>query len=157
MKRFLTIILRCGVLAAGIAALAICGGLTWWIISGWASNPNHHVIMTVLLAGLYLGVIPFFIALYQAMKLLGYIDTNRAFSEISIKALKVITRCTGAIFITCSLVGLPFFYYWAELDDAPGLVLIGLAISGIAFIVTVCASLLKILLQEALDANKVQE
>ena len=32
--------------------------------------------------------IPFYFALYQAFKLLRYIDKNKAFSELSVKALK---------------------------------------------------------------------
>ena len=39
---------------------------------------------------MYVAAIPFFVALYQAFKLLSYIDKNQAFSELSVKALKKI-------------------------------------------------------------------
>lgn len=50
----------------------------------------------------------------------------------------------------CTLGGLPFFYVVAEKDNAPGLVLIGMTIAGIAFIIYVFASVLYKLLQDAI-------
>ena len=76
---------------------------------------------------MYVSVIPFYFALYQAFNLLSYIDKNQAFSELSVKALKKIKNCA----ITISglyVIVLPFVYILAEVDDAPGLIVIGMVI-----------------------------
>jgi hypothetical protein len=104
----------------------------------------------VLLIGTCAAAIPCFTALYQSYKLLGYIDTGRAFSELSVKALKIITRSALIEFFICTLGGLPFFIAVADKDDAPGLVLVGMAIAGVAFVIFVFASVLNRLLQDAI-------
>ena len=148
MKRCSTMILRC-VVAAGAIMLAIDGGVTWWAPEVWGANPDHTTVWVVLLLGLYSASIPFIIALFQAMKL-HHIDHGCAFSDVSVKALSIITRCAVIVFIICAVAGLPFFYYWAQLDDAPGLVLMGMMVTGIAFVIAVFGSVLKRLFCEAL-------
>ncbi|MGZ7238410.1 DUF2975 domain-containing protein, partial [Streptococcus pyogenes] len=76
-------------------------------------NSLKYIIYTIL----YGTAIPFYFALYQAFKLLSYIDKNKAFSELSVIALKKIKYC--AILI-CSLhvLGLLLFYFVADKDDA---------------------------------------
>jgi hypothetical protein len=49
------------------------------------------------LAYAYLASIPFFVALYQAFKVLGYIRQNKAFSQATVKALRTIKFCALAI------------------------------------------------------------
>ena len=56
---------------------------------------------------MYVSVIPFFVALYQAFKLLSYIDKNQAFSELSVKALKNIKYCAITISILYVVI-MPF-------------------------------------------------
>ena len=52
--------------------------------------------------------IAFSVALYQAFKLLTYIERNNAFSELSLKFLKVIKKCglTTIFFIALGIVTL---------------------------------------------------
>src|SRR5678809_1642134 len=45
----------------------------------------------------YLASIPFFVALYQAFKVLGYIGQNKAFSQATVKALRTIKFCALTI------------------------------------------------------------
>src|ERR1051325_10294256 len=45
----------------------------------------------------YLAAIPFFAALYQACKVLGHIGRNKAFSPVTVKALRTIKLCAFAI------------------------------------------------------------
>jgi len=49
------------------------------------------------LAYAYLASTPFFPALYQAFKVLGYIGQNKAFSQATAKALRTIKRCALTI------------------------------------------------------------
>ena len=103
-----------------------------------------------ILMVMYVSAIPFYFALYQAFKLLSYIDKNQAFSELSVKALKKIKNC--AIIISgLYVVGIPFVFIIAELDDAPGLILIGMVIIFASMVIAVFAAVLQRLLQEAID------
>ena len=103
-----------------------------------------------LLIIMYVSAIPFYFALYQAFKLLSYIDRNLAFSQISVTALKKIKNCA----ITISglyVVALPLIYIIAEWDDAPGLILIGIVIVVASMVIAVFAAVLQRLLQEAIN------
>lgn len=101
-------------------------------------------------AGIYASAIPFFIALYQALGLLSYIDENKAFSELSVKALKNIKYCANVISIIY-VVLLPFVYLVAEKDDAPGLIVVGMVPIFASMLIAVFAAVLQRLLKEAID------
>jgi hypothetical protein len=149
MKQGSTLFLKIAVFIIGTPVLALCiFGLPW--LANNSVNPDYAHILYPILIIMYVSVIPFFVALYQAFKLLNYIDKNKAFSELSVKALKNIKYCA----ITISglyVVGMPFFYILAELDDAPGIMLIGLGIIFASTIIAVFAAVLQRLLQEAID------
>ena len=49
------------------------------------------------------------------------------------------------------MVGMPLIYYAAEVDDAPGLILIGMVIIFASFVVAVFAAVLQKLLKNAID------
>ncbi|MNN82325.1 hypothetical protein D3C81_1992480 [compost metagenome] len=99
---------------------------------------------------LYASAIPFYFALYQAFKLLGYIDKNKAFSELSVQVLKNIKYC-AIIISSLYVLGLPLFYLMAEKDDAPGIIVIGLVIIFASMVIAVFAAVLQKLLKEAIE------
>ncbi|MEH6994350.1 DUF2975 domain-containing protein, partial [Neobacillus drentensis] len=113
-------------------------------------NPDYAHILYPLVIGMYVSVIPFFAALVQAFKLLSYIDKNQAFSELSVNALKNIKICALTI-SGLYLVILPFVYLVAELDDAPGLIIIGIVPVFASMVIAVFAAVLQRLLKEAID------
>jgi uncharacterized phage infection (PIP) family protein YhgE len=82
--------MRCSVIIAGIIMLAICVVMAWITFTEGISNIGHHVdyVMIIFISGTYAAAIPFFIALHQTLKLLYYIDTNRAFTELSVKSIR---------------------------------------------------------------------
>jgi hypothetical protein len=151
MKRGSTLFLRLAVFVIGVPVLALCIFLVPTIarniaegISGW-----DYVILGILTIA-YLSVIPFYGALFQAYKLLSYIDKNKAFSEWSVIALKKIKN--GAITMSVLyVVSLPLFYIFAELDDAPGVVIIGMMLVFAPMVIAVFAAVLQRLLQEAIN------
>lgn len=104
----------------------------------------------LVLIDLYAAAIPFYFALYQAYKLIGYIDKNKAFSELSVRVLKNIKYC-AAIISSLFVVVMPLFYLIAEKDDAPGIILIGIALIFASMVIAVFAAVLQKLLQEAID------
>lgn len=103
-----------------------------------------------ILIGLYIPAIPFYFALYQALKLLNYIDRNIAFSESSVKALRNI-KYSALLISGMFLAGMPYIYYAAQLDDAPGVVAIGLVIIFASIVIAIFAAVLQKLLQNAAE------
>src|SRR3990172_6510003 len=92
MKKSSTIFLQAVIVLIGIVALAIM--IRFPLTEGRAANLDLFSIYSdpFIVYG-YLASIPFFVALYQAFKLLGYIGQNKVFSLNSVKALRTIKYC----------------------------------------------------------------
>jgi hypothetical protein len=149
LKRGSTLFLKIAVILMGFPVLALSiYGLPW--LANNPSNPDYAHILYPIVAGMYVSIIPFFVALYQAFKLLSYIDKNQAFSELSVKVLKNIKFCAMTI-SGLYVVIMPFVYLVAELDDAPGLIIIGMVPIFASMVIAVFAAVLQRLLQEAID------
>ncbi|MDX8047028.1 DUF2975 domain-containing protein [Gracilibacillus sp. S3-1-1] len=149
MKHGSTLFLKVAVLFIGLPVLALClFGLVQ--IANNPVNPEYAYILYPVLIGMYLSVVPFYLALFCAFKLLSYIDKNKAFSQMSVKALKKIKYCAITI-SSLYVVILPFVYLVAEKDDAPGLIIVGMVPIFASMIIAVFAAVLQRLLQEAID------
>ncbi|WP_163527119.1 DUF2975 domain-containing protein [Halobacillus ihumii] len=151
MKRGSTLFLKTAVILIGIPILALC---IFFVpgIANYAAElyPDMPYINELVLIDVYAAVIPFYFALYQAFKLLSYIDKHEAFSELSVKALKNIKFCAITI-STLYVAGMPLFYLIAERDDAPGLIVLGMIIIFASLVIAVFAALLQKLLENAID------
>ncbi|WP_139994885.1 DUF2975 domain-containing protein [Paenibacillus paridis] len=151
MNRGTTLFLKAAVILIGIPVLALCIFLVPEIANFAAElYPDMTYIKSLVFIDLYASAIPFYIALYQAFKLLGYIDKNNAFSELSVQVLKNIKYCALIISILYA-VGMPLFYLIAEMDDAPGVIVIGLVIIFASMVIAVFAAVLQKLLKEAIE------
>ena len=147
MKRE-TLFLKIVVVIIGLPIAAILAYLTYDLIT--VPKTKEFLLFIPMVVVLYLAAIPYFIALYQTIKLLEYIDCNNAFSQFSVQALKVIKRCA----ITISglfIVDLPFLFRIADIDDAPGIVLFSLIIIFASTVIAVFAAVLQRLLTNALE------
>ncbi len=150
MKQGSTWFLRAVIALMGLSALAICIFALPSIKEGAAAEfPGADNLLYVFIGGLYLSVIPFFIALYQGLKLLSYIDKNTAFSQASVNALKSI-KYSGIAISICYAATIPYLFHVAELDDAPGLGLMALAFACVPLVVTTFAAVLEKLFQNAI-------
>lgn len=136
------------VILMGVPVLALCLFGLYQLMSN-PVNPDYAQIIYPILIGIYVAAIPFFIALAQAFKLLNYIDKNQSFSELSVKALKNIKFCAVTI-SGLYVVILPFVFLVADLDDAPGLVIVGMVPVFASMVIAVFAAVLQRLLQEAI-------
>lgn len=151
MERGTTLFLKVAVILIGVPVLALCIFLVPEIGNIAAKLlPEFAYIKYLVSIVFYASAIPFYFALYQAFKLLRYIDKNKAFSELSVKALKKIKFCVITISSLHVLV-LPLFYLFAEKDDAPGVIFIGLVVPFASMVIAVFAAVLQKLLQEAID------
>lgn len=151
MKRGSTLFLKLVVFIIGAPVFAFCIFMAPTIaknvvegLSGW------DYVMLGILTIMYLSAIPFYFALYQAFKLLSYIDQNKAFSELSVGSLRKIKKCAITI-SSLYVLGLPLFYIFAELDDAPGVVIVGMMSVFSPLVIAVFAAVLQRLLQEAIN------
>lgn len=151
MERGSTLFLKLAVILMGIPVLAVCIFLVPEITNIAAKLlPESDYIKYLVYIDLYASAIPFYFALYQTFKLLSYIDKNKAFSDLSVKALKRIKYC-AMIISSLHVLVLPLFYLFAEKDDAPGVVFIGLVVPFASMVIAVFAAVLQKLLQEAID------
>lgn len=145
MNKGSTLLLRGVLLVIALAALALCVFGLPSVIGSFSWGGYDPI-----LAGLYVPAIPFFVALVMAWKLLGYIDQNKAFSDLSVKALKNIKYC-GLVISALYVVGMPYIFHVADMDDAPGVVAIGLVIIFASFVIAVFAAVLEKLLQNVIE------
>ncbi|MNI33240.1 hypothetical protein D3C73_871780 [compost metagenome] len=151
MERGTTLFLKVAVILIGMPVLALCIFLVPEIANFAAElYPAHTYLKYLVFIDLYATAIPFYFALYQAFKLLSYIDKNKAFSELSVRVLKKIKFCAITI-SSLYVVGMPLFYLIAEKDDAPGLILIGMVMIFASMVIAVFAAVLQRLLQNAID------
>jgi hypothetical protein len=141
MKRGSTLFLRGVVLLIALVVLALC---LFVLPAGLMSDNTGYY--RPLLAGLYLPAVPFFFALYQAWRLLDFIDKNKAFSKLSVEALQRIKYC-ALIISGLYAAGMPYIFYVGDRDDAPGAVAIGLVIVGASFVIATFAAVLQKLLE----------
>jgi hypothetical protein len=151
IKHVSTHFLRVILVLIALATLAFC---FFALPAIWKSGarvfPTVRYSVYLISIDLYLTVIPFFVALWQAGKLLRYIDQNNAFSQASVKALRTIKRC--AIAITVLYVGaVPLLFPIADSDDAPGLLMVGAVIACAPFVMAVFVAMLERLLQSAIQ------
>lgn len=118
------------------------------VSGGWVQASIQPIVI-----GMYVAAVPFFYALYQTFKLLGYIDQDEVFSLETVRALRHI-KYSAVIITAVYAMTLPFFYWFAERDDAPGFLLIGLVFVFASFVVAVFAELLQKLLRRAIDMKQ---
>lgn len=146
-----TLFLKAAVIFMGFPVLALCIFLVPEI-ANYAADlfPDWAYIKYLVFIDLYAAAIPFYFALFQAFKLLSYIDKNKAFSELSVKALKNVKNCAIAI-SSLYVAGMPLFYLVAEVDDAPGIILIGMVMILTSIVIAVFAAVLQKLLKNAID------
>ena len=150
MKRGSTTFLQVVVVLIGIGALAF---LLW---EPHIEGRNVHATLFQIyfndpfLAWAYTASIAFFVALYQAFKLLGYIGRNEVFSQRSVKALRIIKYCAMTIigFIAAPLA---YLFIVRPGDDIAGGVFMGLLISFISIVVANAAAVFERILQSAVD------
>lgn len=128
MNRGTTLFLKMAVILMGVPVLALCIFLVPEIGEfSMELLPEFASIKYLVFIVFYGAAIPFYFALYQAFKLLSYIDKSQAFSELSVTALKKIKYCAFTISGLHVLV-LPLFYVFGEIDDAPGVIFVGLVV-----------------------------
>ncbi|RHW29959.1 DUF2975 domain-containing protein [Oceanobacillus profundus] len=149
MKRGSTIFLKIAVFLIGVIVLSLCIFFLPWLANDTAEMfPEFAFLQYPVLLGLYLTTIPFFVALYQAIRLLKLIDNEDAFSESSVNSLNLIKHCAITISILY-VIGSILLMSQSALH--PGIAIIGFIIFFASVVIAVFAGVLQKLLRNALD------
>jgi hypothetical protein len=150
MKRSSTIFLQIVIVLIGIGALAL---LLWEPqIEGVNAHATNFEIYfkDPFLALVYVGSIPFFVALYQAFKVLGYAGQNKIFSQAAVKAVQTIKYCAISI-IGFVVVEEIFILLNHGSDDPAGGVFMGVLITFGSIVIATAAAMFERILQNAVD------
>jgi hypothetical protein len=150
MKKASTVFLQIVVVLIGIVTL---GALMWFPrIEGRAVNLDLISIYTdpFILYG-YAASIAFFMALYKAFRLLGYIGQNKVFSQEAVGALKSIKYCAivfgGLIVVAALYVNISH----PQDEDPAGFYSVCIVTTFASLVVATAAAIFQRILQNALD------
>ena len=149
MKQISILLLKIVVWIIGLTVFSLC---VFWL----PLQANYFAVMFPefsqmkypVLIGIYITAVPFFLALYQAYKLLKYIDKNEAFSEFSITTLIYIKYCAITI-SSLYVVGMIVLSFVNAVN--PGIVLLGIMITFISIVIALFAAVLQKLVVKAMD------
>ncbi|MGE7182489.1 DUF2975 domain-containing protein [Peribacillus sp. NPDC006672] len=149
MKRGTITFLKVTIFILGITILTMC--LFW--LPGLARDaaeidPDYAYLRFPVLFGLYCTAIPFFLALYQAFKLLNYIESDDAFSRLAVISLGYIKKCAIAIIILYA-IGILFLVSQSALH--PGIAILGGVIIFATLVISLFTAVLQELLRSALE------
>jgi len=138
-----------------VICLIAIGVLIWLIwfpqLEGRAANLGLISIYTdPLVIYTYIGSIPFFVALYQAFKLLGYVDGNKIFSQSAVNAVRNIKYC-AIIFSGFIVLGLLYIRLYVRGDDSAGVTALGSFTAFASVVFATAAAVFQRLLQNAVD------
>ena len=150
MKRISIVFLQAVIVLIGIVALTI---LLWTpLTEGRATNLDLFSIYfdPFILYG-YATSIAFFVALYKAFKLLGYIGQNKVFSSNSVKTLKSIKYCAIVLGVLIVLAGIYIRLFHSKEDDPAGFLAICIVTTFVSIVVATVAAIFEKLLQNAID------
>src|SRR3990172_1102874 len=149
MKKSSIVFLQVVIVLIGIGALAL---MLW---EPHIEGRNAHATLFEIyfkdpfLAYAYIASIPFFVALYQAFKVLGYAGQNKVFSQAAVTALRTIKFCAIAIlgFVAVSVIFLPF----GDPEDRPPGVVMRILITFGSIVIATAAAMFERVLQNAVD------
>lgn len=148
-KQSSTLFLKLVISLIGIVTLA---GLIWFPqTEGRAANLDLFSIYAdpLIIYG-FLASIPFFVALYQGFKLLGYVDKNQVFSEAAVKAVRNIKYCAIALsgFI---VIGLLYIRLFVHGEDTAGPTALVMFMTFACIVIATAAAVFERVLQNAVD------
>jgi hypothetical protein len=149
MKRGSILFLQAVLVLIGIGALAL---MLW---EPHIEGRNAHATLFEIyfndpfLAYAYIASFPFFVALYQAFKVLGYAGQNKVFSPAAVRALRIIKYCAMAI-VGFVAVG-EIFIMLGNSDDRAGGVFMGILIAFPSVVIATAMAVLDRVLQNAVD------
>ncbi|MDO1444878.1 DUF2975 domain-containing protein [Rhodocytophaga aerolata] len=150
MKRISTTFLQAVIVLIGMVAIAIL--IRFPLTEGRATNLDLFSIYAdpFILYG-YAASIAFFVALYKAFKLLGYIGQNKVFSSDSVGTLKSIKYCAIVLSVLIVAAGLYIRISHSKEEDPAGFIAICILATFVSIVVATAAAIFEKILQNAMD------
>lgn len=146
-----TFLLKLAIVALTVPILAICIYLVPRLATGITEEYSALALFKLpFILAVYATAIAFFSILYHAFKILALIEANQAFSIHSRVAIQRIKYGALSIAVIYAMT-LPLFYYLADHEDAPGIMVIGLVLVFAALVVAAFAGVLQKLVNNALE------
>ena len=151
MKKSSTIFLQAVIVLIGI------GVLTFMLWEPHLEGRNMNATLFAIyfndpfLAYVYFASIPFFVGLYQAIKVLAYVGRNEVFSQRSVRALRTIKYC--ALATAGFIVGAEayLFIVMRGKDDIAGAAMMGFIATFASIVVGTAAAVIEKVLQNAVE------
>lgn len=149
LRKSSIIFLQVVIVLIGIGALAL---LLW---EPHVEGRNAHATLFEMyfkdpfLAFVYIGSVPFFVALYKAFRVLGYAAQNKIFTQAAVKDLRTIKYC--AITIIGFVVVEEIFIMLGNSDDRAGGVFMGILITFGSIVIAAAAAVFERIVQNAVD------
>jgi hypothetical protein len=150
-KRSATIFLQVVIVLIGLGVLAL---MLW---EPHIEGRNAHATLFEIyfkdpfLAYAYTASIAFFVALFQAFTLLGYVRHNAVFSLKSVRALRTIKYCAIVLIAMIGGAEAYLFIFVRDKDDIAGGVAMGLFMIFVSVVAGTAAAVFEKLLQNAVD------
>jgi len=153
MKRSAALFLQVAVVLIGIGTLAL---MLW---EPHIEGRNAHATTFEIyfkdpfLAYVYVGSIPYFVALYRAFGLFGHVRQNGAFSQVTVDALRAIKHCAIAVigFVAGAVV---FIIMFGDKDDRPAGVFMSFLVTFASSVIAIAATVFARNLQNTLSRSE---
>jgi hypothetical protein len=149
MKRRATVFLQGVILAVGAAALALLLGEPH--LEGVnAGKAFFAVYLDPFLWLVYVGAIPFFVALFQGFRVLGCVRRGKVFSPMTVQAFRMIKYCALLIIGFVAAEEIVILANHGN-DDATGGIMLGLLIASGSIVVALLADVFEGILRKAVE------
>jgi hypothetical protein len=151
IRRTSTVFLQVVIVLIGIGAMAL---LLW---EPHIEGRNAHATLLQIyfndpfLAYAYIASVAFFVALYQAFKVLGYAGQGKVFSSKALKALRTIKYCAISLVGFIGAAEAYSFIFVRGKDDIAGGVAVGLLMTFVCVVVAAASAVFERLLQSAVE------
>jgi Protein of unknown function (DUF2975) len=148
MNRGSTIFLQVVIVLIGIGALAF---MLW---EPHVEGANAHATLSQMYFNSFvvyavIGSTPFFVALYHAFKVLGYVRQNKTFSQATVNSLRIIKYCALALigFVAVSVI----FMIGGDREDRPVGLFMRILVTFPSIIVATVVTISERILRNAVD------
>ena len=152
MKRGSTLFLKCVIFLIGlIVAVAL---IRLPQLEGRAADLDlFSIYADPFILYIYMAFVPFFIALFQAVKLLGLIEKNTIFSQLAINTVKNIKLCIIIFigFIVAADVYIAMMARFVTGDDSAGFIALGAIVIFASSVIATVAAVAQKLLESAVN------
>lgn len=150
MKKRSAIFLQGVIILTGVTAIAVM--IRFPLTEGRAANLDLFSIYSdPFILYCYAISVPFFIALYKAFRLLGYIGKSNEFSQNSVMTLRSIKYCAIALSILIVTAGLYIILFHNKDDDPAGFVTVSIITVFISLTIAAAAVVFEKILQNGMD------